>query len=164
MSRYEVLEAAEGVKYMPKVWNLHFKPLNEDNYFVEPWKNTALADCAEFRLSASNGGRSEVLFFVKDPELVDFLARSQEELYMYGAYNQINVCQMRAKGSVAKLDTYPEADSIKQHLRDRIASRVGAFVSKLSQDEANERYTILDQGQMFCFRPTEYAYGMYERG
>ena len=163
MSRYKGLDASEGAKFMPSVWNLHFKPLGEDNYFVETWENRALADCAEFRLGSSSE-RSEILFFVKDEELVRFLEQAQEQMYLYGAYNQINVCQMRAKGSVAPLESHPDAEGIKQRLRAQIASRVGSFVSKLSDDEASERYEILNGGKMFCFRPVEYAYSGFERG
>lgn len=163
MSQYKVLEYPDGAKYMPKVWNFCFKPLKENDFWVEPWKNRALADCADFRLGASHKG-SEILFFVKDSELVRFLSDTPSQLYLYGTYNQINVCQMRAKGLVALVVDHPETESLKERLRGRITRRVGAFINKLSQEEADERFAILEGGQMFCFRPVEYAYHIYERG
>jgi hypothetical protein len=161
---YNNLEASEGVKYLPKVWNLCFKPLAEDNYFVEPWKNQAFRDCAEFRLDISVSPTMEILFFVTDPELLEFLKRESEHLLLYGAYNQITVCQMRAKGFVTREVDHPEKDRIREDLRVRISSRISGSISHLSEKAAEERYAILDKGSFFCFRPEEYAYSIYDRG
>lgn len=161
---YEAMSAAEGRKFLPNVWNLFFKPVTEENFFVEPWKNCELGDCAEFRLGNGREGSDEVLFFVTDKELVDFLKKTSGELYLFGAYNQINVCQMRARGTVALEEGHPDVEQFKARLQADIASRVGSMVSKLNQEEAEERYAILNNGLLFCFRVSAYAYQMYERG
>lgn len=163
MSRYEVLTIAKGAKYMPKVWNFFFESIDNGEFFVTPWakKATEVADCAEFRLS---GSTPEILFFVLDEELARFLSSTHEQLYLFGAYNQVNVCQMRAKGTVTLEEAHPETEAIRERLRSKISARVGACVSKLSEQEAEKRFEILDRGKLFCFYPIEYAYAMYERG
>ena len=159
MTRYTEMTAEEGRKFLPNVWNLFFKPFTEANFFVEPWENCELADCADFRMDSD-----EVFFFVTDEGLINFLKEVKGELCLFGAYNQINVCQMRARGHVALTEGPPETEQIRKHLRDRIESRVGAPVHRLTEKEAKERCVILENGLLFRFLVSSYAYSMYERG
>ena len=161
---YTEMSIPEGRRYLPSVWNLFFKPLTDENFFVEPWKNCELRDCAEFRLGNGRNGSHEILFFVTDEKLISFLQETSGEVYLFGAYNPINVCQMRARGTVVREENYPNVEQVKTRLHIAIERRVGAMVSKLNQEEAEERFTILHNGLLFCFRVNVYAYQMYERG
>jgi hypothetical protein len=161
---YTDMSVPEGRKFLPKIRNLFFKPLADENFFVEPWSNRELGDCAEFRLGAGKNGSDEVLFFVSDTGLISFLKEAKGELYLFGAYNQINVCQMRARGTVTLEEGHPEIGQVKVRLRSLIEPRVGSMVEKLDKAEAEERYAILNNGLPFCFRVGSYAYHMYDRG
>ncbi|MDP2665059.1 MAG: hypothetical protein Q8P23_00180 [bacterium] len=143
---------------------MHFKPIDDSSYFVQTGGNQELADCAEFQLGCGRDGSDEIYFFVENPLLVDFLKRTSDRLYLYGAYNQINVCQMRVLGSVTSETDNPETAGIRERSRSRITERVGVMVHKLTEREAEDRYRLIDNGHMFCFRCQEYAYETYERG
>lgn len=164
MPTYQKLEKSEGPRYLKHIWNMHFKPIDDSAYFVQTGGNQEIADCAEFQFGCGRDGSDEIYFFVENPSLDDFLKRTSGKLYLYGAYNQINVCQMRVLGSVTLETDNPEAASIRERSRDRIAERVGSIVHKMTERETEERYRLIANGQMFCFRCQEYAYETYERG
>lgn len=161
MSRYTEMTAEEGRGFLPNVWNLFFKPFTEADFFVEPWENCELADCADFRMDSD-----EVFFFVTDEGLINFLKEVKGELFLFGAYNQINVCQMRARGHVAFEEGHSETEQIRKRLHDAIQSRAGELprTRRLDRKEAEERYAILENGLLFRFLISSYAYSMYERG
>ncbi len=154
---YKELPVEKGRKYLPHIWNLFFKPLDEPDFFVEPWRNCELGDCAEFR-------EDEVSFFVLDAELVAFLDGAREGLHLFGAYNQVNVCQMRARGTVSRVDDPAEIARVKKSRRASITKRVGKTVDGLREEEADARRVIIDSGTLFRFSVTSYAHKMYERG
>ena len=164
MSRYKILTSAKGAKYMSHIQNLIFKPIIEGEFFVEPWENRELADCAEFRLRRPNGFPAGILFFISDQKLADFLLDTLGQLYLFGAYNQVTVCQMRSKGTVTFENSPLEIGATRERLRAKITKRIGAQVNQLSAEEACVRFKILDRGRLFCFYPEEYAYAIYERG
>ena len=164
MSRYKKLTISDGAKFMQHVWNFIFKPISEGEFFVEPWESRELADCAEFRLDNTKNLPSEILFFVNDEKLIHFLLSTREELYLFGANGQMQVCQMRLKGIVTSEETHPETDVIRECLRTRISKRILANISKISEQEAQNRFKILDHGKLFSFHPTEYAHASYDRG
>lgn len=163
MKQYKKLEVSEAVKFVPYIWSLHFKSLEKDDYFVEPWSNNAFADCVEFRLSLVEDKPSEIYFFVTDTELVNFLTNTSK-LYLYGAYGQVTVCQIQVKGCVTLEVDNSKDEDIRRCSRDRITARINATVHGISEDEAKERFKIIEKGQLFCFHPEEYAYSTYGRG
>lgn len=114
MSRYTHLSVAEGRKYLPNVWNIFFKPLTDGNFFVEPWENCELRDCAEFQLGTGKDQLDEIFFFVADEKLISFLKETVGELYLFGAYNQVSVCQMRVRGAVTCEEGHPEAEQMRK--------------------------------------------------
>jgi hypothetical protein len=164
MPVYQDLTIGEGREFLPKVQNLFFMPLREENFFVEPWSNRELRDCAEFRLGTGTNGAHEILFFVADEAMINFLESSPGELYLFGAYNQVHVCQMRARGKVTLQEEHPETEAIKERLQAAIAQRIDTSISKLHKSEAEERYRILACGRLFRFDTISYAYASYMRG
>ncbi|HYF05574.1 MAG TPA: hypothetical protein VEA59_05365 [Patescibacteria group bacterium] len=161
---YTELSAEEGRIYLPSIVNLIFKPKNEPNFFVQPWENHALRDCAEFQLGREESAPDQLLFFVTDPELASALREETEELFLFGAYNQITVCQMRARGTVTLLKNYAQTEQLKLRLRAAIEVRIDSKLNKLTRQEARERFEILEEGSLFCFRVNSYAYSFYDRG
>jgi len=166
MLGYEKLTASDGAVYLQNVWNLLFKPLTEASFFIEPWHSGVPNDCVAFRLNPTKNAVSKIYFCVSNHETLDFLKRTRGEIYLYGAYNQIIVCQMRARGSVDCEEKNPEAEKIKECLRAQARRKAtkNSVVDKLSREELAERLKILDEGELFCFRPKSYAYATYERG
>jgi hypothetical protein len=164
MTRYKSLTIRNGTKFIKKIQNLFFKELKDEEFFVEPWDNKELADCVEFRLNQTKGLPNEILFFVSDEEIIRFLSNTHGQLYLFGAYNQVSVCQMRAKGTVTLEDKRSDVRIIREHLRTKISMRIVADPRIFSEKEVQDRFKILDQGVLFCFHPEEYAYDMYERG
>ena len=162
--QYKEMVVEEGRESLPYIWNLFFRPLYDENFFVAPWGNREFADCAEFWMGTGVDDVDKVLFFVSDRGVVDFLKKATDEIYLFGAYNQIHVCQMRARGKVVLEVSHPEMDEIKTRLRLAIKKRIGASVSQLDEAEAEVRYAILDTGLLFSFHINSYAYNEYERG
>lgn len=158
--KYINLSVKEGRESFPKIWNLFFKPLANGDFFVEPWSNRALRDCAEFRLDQSG----EIFFFVDNEKLASFLKETTGKLYLFGAYNQINVCQMRASGTVTFETGHPETEQIRKRLYKAIESRTRVNINRLDEEEAEVRYSILKKGLLFCFHINSYGYNTYERG
>jgi hypothetical protein len=165
MSDYKELTLVDGTKFIPKVWNFFFKPTADENFFVEPWDNRELADCAEFRFDQMTGLLTEIFFFVSDEELIHFLLCTRgQPLYLFGAYNQLCVCQMRSLGIVTNEDSHSETFAIKERLHAKILKRITVTVNKLDREEAQVRLALLENGRLFSFRPVNYAYAVYERG
>jgi hypothetical protein len=158
---YKPIGVEEGREFFPKVKNLIFKPKTEPDFFVEPWDFQDRRDCAEFR---SGAVKDEIFFFVSDDELIDFLTKEGDDLYIFGAYNQVNVCQIRVRGKIRILQGYDEKDGIKLRLRKSIHQRIGAEINGLTDQEAKERYAILEAGTLFYCQINAYAYNVYERG
>ena len=162
---YKEMSAAEGGRCLLNVWNMLFRSLVDENFFVEPWENRELSDCAGFQPGSERDQLDRVFFFTTDEELIGFLKGAEGELYLFGAYNQVRVCQVRARGTVKFEEGHPETEQIRNYLYDAIEARVGASNhNKLSGREAEERYAILENGLLFCFRISSYAYHVYERG
>jgi len=164
MADYKELTLVDGTKFIQNVWNFFFKPTGDEAFFVEPWDNRELADCAEFRFDQMTGLLTEILFFVSEEELIRFLLSTRGQLYLFGAYNQVDVCQMRSLGIVTNEDSHSEASAIRERLRAKILKRITATVNKLDREEVQARLALLENGRLFSFRPVNYAYAMYERG
>lgn len=149
---------------MPNVQNLFFKPLSEPDYFVEPWRNRALRDCALFELADDKEARmfaQDIYSFLQDSAIIDYLSSVPETL-VYGAYNQVNVCQMRAHGTVSRVSDAADIDTRKQYLESGFES--AKYRQRWKSEELAERQKLLENGTLFRIRLTAYAYGMYERG
>ena len=163
MKRYNHIGFAEATCLMQNVWNFCFKPLTEDNFFVEPWKNQELSDCAEFQPAQTEAESSKIFFFA-GPELLILLTDTPESKYLYGAYNQITVCQMQACGSTTVATNHPEASAIEKRIRRRIVKRQNRRGGRLSAEEAAIRHVMLNTGTLLCFKPEAYGQAGYTRG
>ncbi|HWQ60506.1 MAG TPA: hypothetical protein VN420_05190 [Candidatus Fimivivens sp.] len=157
------MDIAEGKKYFPKVWSLVPESLSNEDLFINPFYGGDLRDCAEFQTGTGKDQVGEVVLFVDDEEIIRFFEQTAE-LYLYGAYNQVNVCQMRVRGTVKPEEDHAETERIRCRLKEVIRSRVGKQVNGLERDEAEDRYVILEKGRPFRFSPISYAYDTYERG
>jgi hypothetical protein len=164
MSRYRNINATEGTRCLQLVWNFSFMPISESELFITPFGDRERADCAEFQVDQASGLLVRVPFFVNSEELTNFLINTKGQIYLFGAYNQINVCQMRSLGTVTSEENHPDTDAIRERLRAKIKARIGARINKLWGNEAQTRFDILDRGKLFCFCPEDYAFATYERG
>ena len=162
MQPYKKLTRREGPQYLSNIWNLFFKPLTEENFFAEPWENRPLRDCSLFRLTPE--GQQELVFCTADPALVEFLSASSG-VFLYGAYNQVTVCQMRSKGTIQLVEG-SDANEAKEAVRNRLQgeSNNDELDFPLTESEVQERIRIVGEGVVFRFLPRQYAYKLYERG
>lgn len=162
--QYHDMTEDQGREFLPKIENIFLKPLKEDWFFVEPWNNRELRDCAEFRLGPGREGPDEVLLFVSEAATVSFLAETTGDLYLYGAYGQISVCQMRALGTVRSAHAHPERDWIRTRLLGGIRERVRSCIDRLTPEDVALREQILESGTLFSFHIKRCAYHVYDRG
>lgn len=165
MTGYTVLNPEKGEGYMPKVWNLFFKPIAETDYFVEPWGNLLVRDCSEFR--DGKDGSMELVFCGASETIETLLDdKAEADAMVYGAYNQVNVCQMRALGTVFRITSAEELESIKNLLRERVKSKkkMNGSSIPMTNREVAERLAVIDGQPPYRFVPREYAYMTYERG
>lgn len=162
MSRYKALDMHDGQKYFSCIWNLFLQPLSNDNYFVEPWANVALRECATFEMG---GGHLSMILCLSEESVLEHFAITPTEIYIYGAYNQIQVCQMRARGDVSI--ELPFAES-KQHRATLLAAleqkMLASDIGRPSLKEMREALALAKGGRFFRFTPTKYALAGYERG
>ncbi|MFZ2886708.1 MAG: hypothetical protein WA021_02695 [Minisyncoccia bacterium] len=110
----------------------------------------------------------KVLICVSDLETLRLIGNTPKELYLYGAFNQVNVCQMRARGTITgPLHRHdPEAIDCRTAMHARFVDRKPPRwrTKRLDDAEAQERFAILETGQFYVFVPAAFAYSMYERG
>lgn len=152
----------------PNIQNIFFKPLSEPDYFVEPWENREVRDCSIFRRTTTDGSEKLELFFCTGgPKLLESLQNGENEMFLYGAYNQVTVCQMRVKGVVKPVHNHRDRMDIRRLLGLKIHGGQTDDPLKdndLNEDELRARLLTLAVCDLFHFEPQEYAWSSYERG
>lgn len=163
---YSMLGREAGESYLRHIRNMVFRPRSDETFFVEPWEHRDRRDCALFR-NQEKEGTLEIVFATTDVELIALLDGAPTELHLYGAYNQITVCQMRALGWVLP---HPPTGIDTERLRELILSKlVGTSKDDPPQErlyagDIEDRVGVVRTGRIFTFVPHSYAYAVYERG
>lgn len=157
MINYNELSLSDGAKYLPRIKNFVFKTVDEDHYFVTSSEYEELALCAEFRLADVADALSLLYFFVDDEDTIELLRTYANDIYLYGTYNSVTVCQMRVRGTVVHEIEHLEERTLRARIRTNLSDLIeGKLVRRCER--------ILDLGQLFSFHPVQYAYRVYERG
>jgi hypothetical protein len=165
MSRYKELSVAVGEIYLPNIWNIFVKQPEETEYFVEIWENKALRECCQIQHGADV--TFCLVFCGHIPEAEALLSgRREAKAMLYGAYNQIDVCQMRASGTISHVYDPDEIVDIKDRLRRQVHQRrkSDGSTAPMNDEEVAERLKIIASQPMYRFVPESYAYAGYERG
>ena len=164
MPHYTDLDAATGLAFLPKVWNLVIKPATSDAFFPEPWENQHVRDCAVF---AQHGTDLEVLF-CGEPSAVEPLLDGAiaKWAWLYGAYNQIQVCQMRAEGYLSRVVLPERILWAKRALLEQVRSKrkANGDTRPMTEPETLRRVTMIARHPVYRFAPMKYACAVYNRG
>jgi hypothetical protein len=166
----EQLSAKEGKKYLSKIWTIFF--YKDENFFANPFDFRQLRQRCFFDKSGTISEDFLVYFHLSDKELKDFpdLMPLPEKIYLYGAYNQITVCQMRSAGNIREM-TESEKNKFVQLMEKRLSGHdIGdSFMKtvpkqKMLNHEILQVIELMKFGKFYCFVPLDYAYDVYERG
>ena len=174
---YKELSLEEGMEYLQKIWNLFLK--EEDNFFAQPFsftderlrcyfKKTPFELTIFFHLSDIDEKYNKFKSHYENqpiPFPLPFKSTPPEKIYLYGAFNTINVVQMRSHGTLREA-TEPEKEEF-MTLMDYRYKGVDIrdnFLNKPDKEELTRARFLLKSGKVYCFTPTNYAYSEYERG
>ncbi len=165
---YKRIKKKEGIKFFPLIGTVFVS--NNKDLWANPFENRDLRPRCFFKISDEE--TMEIFFHLtkdernKKTEIAVFPCKT----YFLGAYNQINVCQMRAFGTLYLLSKSEDIRKFKDELRADLEKRTNdTNVSSMNQVTTKEKLKALDvvskdEGMFFKFIPTSYAYHMYERG
>lgn len=162
---YKTLTKSEGARFFQKSLTIILS--NKENSFPNPFVPREL----RYRCLFKNGSCSNLVayLYLKDKEIATFkcLNPLPDKIYLYGAYNQINVCQMQALGNIKEIGG-DKKNEIISFLTKRFNGEFiecDNFFPKLDQDDKNEGLKSLSlSGKLYYFEPISFAYDEYERG
>ena len=166
MSFYEEISNKEGIKFFPLIGTIFVS--DDEDLWANPFQNRELRPRCFFKIIDKN--TMEIFFHLTKNE---FKRTKIETLpchtYFSGAYNQINVCQMRAFGELYLLTEAPDVDKFKNELVVDLDKRTNnTKVSSMNQVTTQEKNVALEVvshgGMFFKFVPISYAKHTYERG
>lgn len=155
------LTKKEGIKNLPLIWTM-FLSQSED-LFAEPFSNRKLRYRCIFEKTNGIAENLKVYFHLSENE--ELLLPIPESVYLYGAFNQITVCQMRSFGNAREMVEEEKRNFIKL-IKKRLAGKKlsDKLPLAMSYEESQEALLLIQSGKFYCFEPLEYAYDTYERG
>jgi len=165
----EQLSVEKGKKYLSKIWTMFF--YKDENFFPNPFSFRQLRQRCFFNKQGKISDDFLIYFHLTNDESKEFdLKPLPDKIYMYGAYNQVTVCQMRSLGEIREM-TNEEKNKFKELIEKRLEGKnIGdSFMetipkSKISDLERTQIITLMQLGNFYCFKPLDYAYHVYERG
>lgn len=153
----------EGMLCLPKIWTII---LAEDkDLFVGPFTGRKQRYRCYFKKIKSPVERLVVYFHLGAEEESEDPSPLPESIYLYGAYNQMTVCQMRSSGKIRKMKAR-ERREFMTVMRKRFASpeKDESLNLQPSADEKRDALRLLKSGTFYRFDPVDYAFDTYDRG
>ncbi len=160
---YEKISHKEGIEFFPKVWTIFLS--KNPKLWANPFENRKLRPRCIFEKSNGISNKMTVYLHLTDEEIIsEGIESITEEIFLYGAYNQVQVYQMKGIGKIREM-TGEEKKKFVKLVKDRLkGENIGDRVD-LSMSKNNDMIPkIMTSGKFFCFEPTDYEYNMYERG
>ncbi len=156
----EKLTKKEGIKMLPLIWTI-FLSQSED-LWAEPFSNRKMRYRCIFEKTNGIAEELKVYFHLSEKELV---SNMPESIYFYGAFNQINVHQVRSFGNVREM-TDEEKENFIKLIKVRLTGKAigDRLPAPMSFKESQEIPLLIQSGKFYFFEPLEYAYHVYERG
>lgn len=166
---YKNISKEEGKLYLPKIWNIDLT--QENDLFITPFGNLE----RRYRTMFKEENRELVAYFHLNKEELNEnsdLSAMPETIYMFGAYNQINVCQMRSYGKIREM-TEEEKNEFVKIIKGRFDgekqtdpdSNYCRNSNGLDNKEKRAGLAAINsEGKFFRFDPISYGYHTYERG
>jgi hypothetical protein len=130
---------------------------------------TKIRDCSLIEKDSS--GSVELTLVIPETPYATIEAAGLE-VFLYGAYNRITVCQMRVRGFLYSWkEERHKTEQAKARLRTKIngecesdpVNTLGSDGS-FSKEQLRKRLALIEIGTVFTFLPRSYAYAFYERG
>jgi len=166
---YKKLSQKDGELNLRKIWNVYLT--KEDNLWVSSFTKPRIRYRTIFK---EENGKLTAYFHLTKKELeenVDLSSKSRT-IYMYGTYNQVQVCQMKSYGKIREM-----TDEEKNKFIKVIKGRFNGDKKQFDPDpkycpnskglDYNEKETglkaINSEGFFFRFDPIDYEYNVYER-
>jgi len=172
---YTELTYQEGIEFMPKVWTIDFS--SDPNYFTNPFVPLELRRVTFFKVSEKESGTELDIYIClseKHKRCLHYLKEKlpyKKEIFLYGAYNHINVVQMRALCEIKEIfdeKFFEEKQKVINIFLSQISN--GKYVdelclNKMDQKEIEEALLIIKQSpRIFHLNPKSFATHSYERG
>lgn len=164
--KYEPLTNEEGVESFPRVFTLF--PTTDANFFIDPFGLRRLRYRAYFEKTTRSLKQELRVYFHLTPKENEGLSISNyltDEIYLYGAFNEINVVQIKSRGVIEEILGESKEQFlaiIKDQLTGENISRIGPGPSK--DDIRNALNDLSTEGYVYCFTPIDYMFSTYERG
>jgi hypothetical protein len=166
---YKKLSKEKGEIYLPKIWNVFFT--KEDDLWISPFIKPEIRYRTMFK---EENGELTAYFHLTKKELeenVDLSSKSGT-IYMYGTYNQIQVCQMKSYGKIREMVEEEKNEFVKIikgrfNGEKKIDPDHQYCPNSKSLDNEEKRAglkAINSEGKFFRFDPITYGYNVYERG
>jgi len=166
MSFYKEIENEEGIKFFPNIGTIFIS--DKEDLWANPFENRDLRRRCFFKIIDEK--TMEIFFHLTEDEFKETEIIFPCKTYFSGAYNQINVCQMRAFGELHLITENSDIDKFKNELKVDLDKRTNnTKISSMYQVTTKEKEEALEivlknKGMFFKFVPISYASHMYERG
>jgi hypothetical protein len=164
----ETLSKTEGIKILPKIWTIFLS--QKSDLWAEPFSNRKLRFRCFFEKSNGLAKRLTVYFHLSEKELAneEEILESSDTIYLYGAFNQVTVCQVRSFGNIRMMTEEEKTNFVtlmkKRFSRKKSKSDTDKLPLAMSFQELREALLLLKSGKFYCFEPLDYAYHVYEWG
>lgn len=153
----------EGVSTLPLVWTIFV--FTDKNYSVDPFSYRALRyRCFFDKLQGRLSEKLMVYFHLSEGEQFNGYLPSSKNVYFYGAFNQVDVHQVRSFGKVREMKEEERVKFVKI-IKDRLNGKdVGDELPIKPHDAEKELVlTRLKTGTFYCFEPVSYELSTYQR-
>lgn len=164
MGRYKKISQTEGRRLLSLIWTINL--CQDADYFVNPFSNRRLRYRSIIRKIPPSGEKILVYFHLSPQEGFPDLNPLPKTIYLYGAFNQINVYQVRCRGNIREMKPNEQKSFIRNVLARLIDHQdIGDKLRyKPSVQEEIKEASLINEGKYYLFEPLEYALGSYERG
>jgi len=166
MGYQKIINPKEGWNYLSLIWTIFLS--EEPDLFAEPFSNRHLRYRCLFVKEVNN-----IYLYLTNEEIksIKCLNPLPSKIYFYGAYNQIEVCQMRSYGTIKVV-----VDKRRHMIIELMTRRLNGeqiisdnfcrnIKDNLNDDGTQKSLKSLSlEGKLYCFEPISYDFDLYERG
>jgi len=157
----ERITEKKGMEMFPLVWTVF--PSTDTGVFVNPFFDRPLRHRCFFEKSKGLTKQLTVFFHLNEEEDSGLFRLS--EVFLYGAFNEITVHQLRVFGKIREMDRNERSGFIKI-IKNRLAGHASEDQLPLMPtiQEKEKALKKLQGGRFYRFDPLYYDHGTYERG
>lgn len=165
MIEYKKLNEKEGWLYLSKIWTVFLS--KDPDLWVNPFEHRD----QRYRCLFMDSEKC-IYLYLTSHEIVktECLDVSSDGIFFSGAYNQINVCQMRSVATIESVGKYEKSYIlflIEKRLRgEKIPSDnfKKYFFDPNKEEKMKALKYLRSDGILFCIKPSSFEYHTYERG